>query len=138
MAKAATIEALQAAFEEHLEQTKVHVERLEQIFSELDKAARAEHCKAMGGLIKEGSDLLEEDGTPIVKAEVLIGAAQRVEHYDISGFGTARTLAELLGQEKAVDLLQQTLDEEKETDEKLTQLAMSEISPEASQEAQEK
>ena len=100
MAKAATIEALQAAFEEHLEQTKVHVERLEQIFSELDKAARAEHCKAMGGLIKEGSDLLEEDGTPIVKDAVLIGAAQRVEHYDISAYGTARTLAELQGRKK--------------------------------------
>jgi ferritin-like metal-binding protein YciE len=131
MAKGATSESLSAAFEEHLEQTKGHVERLEQIFEMLGKAARAEHCKAMEGLIEEGSDLLEEDGEPMVKDAALIGAAQRVEHYEISGYGTARTLAELLGQDKAAKLLQQTLDEEKETDEKLTELAMSEINVEA-------
>ncbi len=137
MAKGATSDALRAAFEEHLGQTKEHVSRLEQIFQLLDKAARAEHCKAMEGLIEEGSDLLEEEGSAMVKDAALIGAAQRVEHYEISAYGTARTLAELLGNADAVKLLQLTLDEEKETDEILTQLAMSEINVEAEQKATE-
>jgi ferritin-like metal-binding protein YciE len=85
----------------------------------------------MEGLIEEGADLLKEEGADQVKDAALIGAAQRVEHYEIAAYGTARTLAELLGHQKAVDMLQQTLNEEKETDEKLTQLAMSEINPEA-------
>jgi ferritin-like metal-binding protein YciE len=131
MAKGAANGALRGAFEEHLEQTKGHIERLEQIFKLLDKPARAEHCKAMEGLVEEGSDLLEEDGLPVVKDAALIGAAQRVEHYEIAAYGTTRTLAELLGHNEAVELLQQTLDEEKETDEKLTQLAMSEINVDA-------
>lgn len=131
MAKGASSEALKAAFQEHLEQTKGHVGRLEEIFKLLDKSARAEHCKGMEGLVEEGSKLLEEEGAPTVKDAALIGAAQRVEHYEISAYGTARTLAELLGNKQAADLLQQTLDEEKETDEKLTQLAMSEINIEA-------
>jgi ferritin-like metal-binding protein YciE len=126
MAKGASSEALRAAFEEHLEQTKNHVKRLEEIFATIDAAPRAEHCKAMEGLIEEGSDLLEEEGAPYVKDAALIGAAQRVEHYEISAYGTTRTLAELIGNQKAADLLQQTLDEEKETDEKLTELALSE------------
>lgn len=127
MAKGAASESLRVAFEEHLEQTKIHVERLETIFENLGKAARAEHCKAMEGLIEEGADLLEEEGTPTVKDAALIGAAQRVEHYEISGYGTARAIAEILGHSEAVELLQQTLDEEKETDAKLTEIAMSEI-----------
>lgn len=127
MAKGAASESLRVAFEEHLEQTKIHVERLETIFEKLGKAARAEHCKAMEGLIEEGADLLEEEGTPTVKDAALIGAAQRVEHYEISGYGTARAIAEILGHSEAVELLQQTLDEEKETDAKLTEIAMSEI-----------
>jgi ferritin-like metal-binding protein YciE len=131
MAKGTASEALRSAFEEHLEQTKVHVERLEKIFSLIDKAARAEHCKAMEGLIEEGSELLEEEGAAPVKDAALIGAAQKVEHYEISGYGTARTLAELLGNDEAMQLLQQTLDEEKETDAKLTELAMSEVNAEA-------
>lgn len=131
MAKGASSEALREGFEEHLEQTKGHVERLEQVFERLDKSPRAEHCKAMEGLIEEGSELLEEDGDPRVKDAALIAAAQRIEHYEISGYGTARTLAELLGLDKAVDLLQQTLDEEKATDEKLTELAVSEVNVEA-------
>jgi ferritin-like metal-binding protein YciE len=135
MAKGAANESLRAAFEEHLEQTKVHVERLESVFATLDKAARAEHCKAMEGLIEEGAELLEEEGSPTVKDAALIGAAQKVEHYEISGYGTARTLAELLGNNKAVKLLQQTLDEEKETDEKLTDLALSEVNAEAQEAA---
>jgi ferritin-like metal-binding protein YciE len=127
MAKGAANENLKAAFQEHLEQTRGHVERLEQIFEMLDKSARAEHCKAMEGLIEEGADLLEEEGDEVVKDAALIGAAQRVEHYEIAAYGTARTLAELLGLTKAAKLLQQTLDEEKETDERLTQLALSEV-----------
>ncbi len=132
MAKGAANEQLRSAFEEHLEQTKTHVERLEQIFSALGKAARAEHCKGMEGLIEEGSELLEEDADATVKDAALIGAAQKVEHYEISGYGTARTLAELLGHKEAIELLQQTLDEEKETDQKLTQLALSELRVEES------
>ena len=127
MAKGASNDQLRGAFEEHLEQTKTHVERLEQIFSNLGKAARAEHCKGMEGLIEEGADLLEQDADAAVKDAALIGAAQRVEHYEIAGYGTARTLAELLGHQEAVDLLQQTLDEEKETDQRLTKLALSEL-----------
>jgi ferritin-like metal-binding protein YciE len=127
MAKGASNDQLRGAFEEHLEQTKTHVERLEQIFSTLGKAARAEHCKGMEGLISEGSDLLEEDADAMVKDAALIGAAQKVEHYEISGYGTARSLAELLGHDEAVRLLQQTLDEEKETDQKLTKLATTEL-----------
>jgi len=131
MAKGATSESLKASIEEHLEQTKEQVERLEQIFESLDKAPRAEHCKAMEGLIEEGADLLKEDGEPSVKDAALIGAAQKIEHYEISAYGTARTIAELLGLDEAVELLQQTLDEEKETDQKLTELAMSEVNVEA-------
>jgi ferritin-like metal-binding protein YciE len=131
MAKGAASDTLRTAFEEHLEQTKTHVERLEKVFTMADRPARAEHCKAMEGLIEEGSDLLKEDGDAAVKDAALIAAAQKVEHYEISGYGTARALAELLGMQQAVDLLQQTLDEEKTTDEKLTELAMSEVNPEA-------
>nr|AXL05485.1 hypothetical protein AYO47_08440 [uncultured bacterium] len=131
MAKGATSEELRAAFEEHLEQTKGQVARLEQVFALVDKSPRAEHCKAMESLIEEGAELLEEDGDPAVKDAALIGAAQKVEHYEISGYGTARSLAELLGLDQAVKLLQESLDEEKETDLKLTDLAMSEINPEA-------
>jgi ferritin-like metal-binding protein YciE len=130
-AKGANSPALQSAIKDHLEQTKGHVERLEKIFEQLGKSPRAEHCKAMEALIEEGSDLLEEEGSPSVKDAALIGAAQRVEHYEIAAYGTTRTLAELLGHNEAVDLLQQTLDEEKTTDEKLTELATSEINPEA-------
>jgi len=133
MAKGAASDALREAFQEHLEQTKTHVERLEQIFKLLDKAPRAEHCKAMEGLIEEGAYLLEEEGVDAVKDAALIGAAQRVEHYEIAAYGTTRTLAELLGHDKAVKLLQKTLDEEKETDEKLTELATSEVNVEASE-----
>lgn len=135
MAKGASSDALRSAIEEHLEQTKGQVERLEQIFASLDKSARAEHCKAMEGLIEEGSDLLDEEGSPMVKDAALIGAAQRVEHYEIAAYGTARALAQLLGQDKAAELLQQTLDEEKAADEKLNELAKSEINPEAAHES---
>jgi len=133
MAQGASSEALQEAFEEHLEQTKLQLERLEHVFLTLDKAARAEHCKAMEALIQEGAKLLEQQGGAAVKDAALIGAAQKIEHYEISGYGTARTLAELLGHADIVKVLQQTLDEEKITDEKLTELALSEINAEAAE-----
>ena len=131
MAKGASSDALRSAIEEHLEQTKTHVDRLEKAFSVLNKTPRAEHCKGMEGLIEEGSKLLDEEGSPSVKDAALIGAAQRVEHYEIAAYGTARALAELLGKNDIVSLLQETLNEEKQTDEKLTELAQSEVNVEA-------
>ena len=123
MAEGASSEELRNAFEEHLEQTKGHVQRLEQIFEKLGEKAKGEKCKGMEGLVKEGNEVLQEDMADSVKDAAIIGAAQRVEHYEIAAYGTARTFASLLGEDEAVELLEQTLEEEKETDEKLTQLA---------------
>ncbi|MDR3623444.1 MAG: ferritin-like domain-containing protein [Paludisphaera borealis] len=131
MAKAASSPDLQAAFKEHLEQTKVHVERLEQIFEQLGTSPKGKTCKAMEGLVEEGSELMEEDAEPEVLDAGLIAAAQRVEHYEIAAYGTVRTYAELLKEKKAVGLLQETLDEEGETDKKLTELATSLVNLEA-------
>jgi len=123
LAEASNSEELRDAFEEHLEQTKGHAHRLETIFESFGQKAKAKKCKGMEGLIKEGSEQIDEDMDPDVKDAALIAAAQRVEHYEISGYGTARTFANQLGEEKAASLLQQTLDEEKETDAKLNDLA---------------
>ena len=131
MAKAASHEELTAGFEEHLTQTEEHIERLETILEALGESTRGDKCKAMEGLIAEGQDLMEEDATPDVMDAALIAAAQKVEHYEIASYGTVRTWAEMLGEEEAVNLLQQTLDEEIETDEKLTELAESTINVEA-------
>jgi len=131
MAKAASSEELKGAFEKHLEQTKGHVERLEQVFEELDESPKGKTCRAMKGLIQEGSELLEQDGDESVRDAGIIVAAQKVEHYEIAGYGSARTFAHLLGRNKAAELLQNTLDEESETDELLTRLAESVINPEA-------
>jgi ferritin-like metal-binding protein YciE len=125
MIKSANSDELRGAFEEHLEQTKVHVERLDQIFGDLNASPRGKKCKGMEGLIEEGKELLEEDIEPEVLDAGMIAAAQRVEHYEIAGYGTVRTYAELLGMDEAANLLQQTLDEEKETDRKLTSIAES-------------
>jgi ferritin-like metal-binding protein YciE len=125
MAEASNSDDLRQGFEEHLEQTKDHVQRLEMIFEELGEKAKGEKCKGMEGLVKEGSEVLDEDMQEDVKDAAIIAAAQRVEHYEISGYGTVRTFANLLGEGEAVSLLQKTLDEEKETDAKLTQLAES-------------
>lgn len=131
MAKAAASEELKEAFELHRSQTEQQLERLEKVF-ELIQAKPGRHkCKAMEGLIEEGKEILEEDADPMVKDAALIAAAQRVEHYEIAGYGTARTYAEMLGIHEAADLLQQTLDEEKLTDIKLTEIAMSQINPAA-------
>jgi ferritin-like metal-binding protein YciE len=132
MAKAATNEELRSGFEEHLEQTKGHVSRLEQIFEDLDEKPTGKKCAGMQGLVKEGGEMIDEDFEGPVKDAGLIGAAQRVEHYEIAAYGTVRAFAEILGEQTAVELLDQTLVEEKETDEKLTKLA-SEINPEANQ-----
>jgi ferritin-like metal-binding protein YciE len=132
MARAASNEELRSGFEEHLEQTKGHVSRLEQIFEDLDEKPTGKKCAGMEGLVKEGSEMVGEDFEGPVKDAGLIGAAQRVEHYEIAAYGTVRAFAETLGEQKAVELLSQTLEEEKETDEKLTKLA-SEINVEANQ-----
>ena len=131
MAKATSHEELSAAFEEHLAQTEVHMERLEKILKELGESTKGDKCKGMEGLIAEGSKMMEEDATPDVLDAALIGAAQKVENYEIASYGTVRTYAEMLGEDDAAELLQQTLDEEVETDEKLTELAESSINAEA-------
>lgn len=131
MAKAATSEKLRAGLQEHLEQTEGHVERLEKIFQSLGVAARGVKCAAMEGLVEEGAETIAEDAEPAVKDAALIMAAQKVEHYEIATYGTLATFAELLGNSAAAELLELTLQEEKDTDEKLTELAESEINIQA-------
>ena len=123
MAKAATSAELKRAFESHLKETKVHVERLEEVFASLDEAAKGKKCKAMEGLVEEGAEWMEEDADPDVMDAGLIACAQRVEHYEMAGYGCVRTYAQVLGETKAAKLLQKTLDEEGAADKKLTQLA---------------
>jgi ferritin-like metal-binding protein YciE len=136
MAKAATHEDLKNAFEEHLEQTKEHVSRLEQIAEACECGLKGTRCKAMEGLIAEGSELISEDADNNVRDAALIGAAQRVEHYEIAGYGTARALAECLGYADAAETLNETMEEERATDEKLTELAESGINAEAGEAGQ--
>ena len=131
MAKAAQAEELKNAFTAHLEETRGQVARLDTIFEQLEVSPRGKKCKAMEGLIEEGKELIEEDAEPSVKDAGLIGAAQKVEHYEIAGYGTARTIAELLGHNDIAKLLQETLDEEGMADKKLTDLAESVINIEA-------
>jgi ferritin-like metal-binding protein YciE len=131
MAKGASSEELKLAFENHLDQTKVHVERLEEIFERLDETPKGKTCQAMKGLVEEGSEILGEDGEESVLDAGIIAAAQKVEHYEIAGYGTVRTFARLLGEDEAAELLQETLDEEGETDKLLTQLAQEIVNPEA-------
>lgn len=123
IAEAASSEDLRAGFEEHLEQTKEHVARLEKIFKALGESPKGKKCKGMEGLIKEGGEMIEENPAAEELDAGLISAAQRVEHYEIAGYGCVRTYAKLLGEDEAESLLRQTLDEEKATDEKLTELA---------------
>jgi ferritin-like metal-binding protein YciE len=123
MARAAHDAELRMGFAEHLQQTKHHVERIEQAMKKLGATPRGRTCKAMQGLLEEGGDTIHEDASPEVKDAALIAAAQRVEHYEIAGYGTARTYAELLELEDVVELMQQTLDEEAETDKRLSILA---------------
>jgi ferritin-like metal-binding protein YciE len=127
MAKSAKNEQLAAGFKEHLEQTKEHAARIEKILDEHQQSTRGSRCKAMEGLIAEGAEMIEERAEPAVKDAGLISAAQRVEHYEIAGYGTARTYAEMLGDNEGARLLQATLSEETETDQKLSKLAKSSI-----------
>jgi ferritin-like metal-binding protein YciE len=131
MAKAANSPELKRAFERHLEETKRQVERLDQIGEALDVRMSGKKCKGMEGLIEEGKEIMSEDLEEDALDAGLIGAAQKVEHYEIAAYGTARAHANMLGLNKIAKLLQQTLDEEGATDKKLTQLAESIINVEA-------
>ncbi len=123
MAKAANSKALQNGFNKHLKQTEGHVSRLEKVFEELGVSPRGKKCKAMEGLIEEGQEVIDEDAAPSVKDAALIATAQRVEHYEMAGYGCVRTYANLLNHKRAATLLQQTLNEEGDTDKALTKLA---------------
>jgi ferritin-like metal-binding protein YciE len=126
MAKAASSEELKQAFEKHLEQTETHVERLEQVFEELGQNPKGKTCHGMKGLIEEGSEMLQKDGEESVLDAGIIVAAQKVEHYEIAGYGSVRTFAQLLGRNEAVELLQTTLNK----------LAESIVNPEAHMETE--
>ncbi len=131
MAKAATAPQLATAFTEHLAETKTQIERLETIFTELEINPKGKTCKAMAGLLEEGAEAISEDADPCVRDAALIAAAQRVEHYEMAGYGCVRTFARLLGNEDAAELLQTTLDEEGSADKRLTDLAESVINSDA-------
>ena len=131
MVKAATNPKLKKAFNAHLKQTERHIKRLERIFKELDESPRGKKCVGMEGLLKEGAELIKEKPEPEVLDAGLIAAAQHVEHYEIAGYGCVRTWARQLGEDRQAELLQETLDEEEQTDRLLTGLAESEINVEA-------
>jgi ferritin-like metal-binding protein YciE len=134
MAKKAANPELRRAFENHLEETRQQAQRLEQIADEMDFSIRGKKCKGMEGLLEEGKEVMQEFDEDTLDAG-MIGAAQKVEHYEIAGYGTARTHASMLGLKRVAKLLQQTLDEEAKTDKKLSQLAENAINIEALQEA---
>jgi ferritin-like metal-binding protein YciE len=127
MADAAANKQLKAAFQHHLRETERHVTRLEKVFSIIGMTPKRETCEAMKGLIAEGDEAVNAAGDPDVRDAALIAAAQRVEHYEIAGYGTVRTLAEQLGSQEAARILQETLDEERACDKKLTEIAESRI-----------
>jgi ferritin-like metal-binding protein YciE len=131
MAEAAHNSDLKNAFHQHLRQTREHVTRLERVFSSLGEKPEGQTCHGMKGLIKEGQEMIKAKGDPDVIDAGLIAAAQRVEHYEIAGYGTVRAYAETLGAEAAVSSLEKTLQEEEATDDKLTELAESHINVEA-------
>lgn len=133
MAEAATNKELKSAFQKHLRETEQHVTRLEKVFSMIGKAPRSETCEAMKGLIAEGNEAIKAGGDDSVRDAALIAAAQRVEHYEMAGYGTVRTLAEELGQKEIARILQQTLDEEGACDKTLTEIAESRINARAAQ-----
>jgi ferritin-like metal-binding protein YciE len=133
MAEASASPDLRSAFQEHLKQTKGHIQRLEQVFSEAGKKAGGETCEAMQGLIEEGEEIIDEMVESAVRDAGLIAAADRVEHYEMAGYGTARMIAEALGLTKSANLLQQTLDEEKKAADKLMRIAEEKILQEAMQ-----
>ena len=137
MAKEATNEELRAAVEQHLDQTQTQIERLEQIFEELGEKAKGTKCEATKGLIEEAKSLMEDAQDDDTRDAAIIAAAQKIEHYEIATYGTLRTYAELLGFDEQAELLQETLDEEKETDENLTELAVTCINIEAAEDDSE-
>jgi ferritin-like metal-binding protein YciE len=123
LAKAADSDELRSGIEAHLEQTKGHAQRLEQIFESMGEQAKAKKCKGIEGIINEAAETLEEDFEGAVMDAAIIASAQRAEHYEIAAYGSVRSFAEQLGETKAASLLQQTLNEEKEADEKLTKMS---------------
>ena len=133
MAKKATSDDLVKALESHLEETKGHVERCEQIFEIMGKPARAKKCEAMEGLIKEAQEIMESTEEGVVRDAGIIAAGQKVEHYEIASYGTMRAFAKILGENEIMSLLEQTLNEEKQADEKLTEVAESSINLEAAE-----
>jgi ferritin-like metal-binding protein YciE len=131
MASAANNPNLKNAFNQHLRQTREQITRLDRIFSALGERPEGQTCQGMKGLLKEGEEMIKAKGDPDVIDAGLIAAAQRVEHYEIAGYGTVRTYAEMLGAEEAVRMLEKSLQEEEETDDKLTELAESQVNVEA-------
>jgi ferritin-like metal-binding protein YciE len=131
MAKAALSEKLRTAFEDHLTVTHGHVERLEDAFQELGEKPKRKKCKAMEGLIEEGAEVIKKKGLPEVKDVALIGAAQRVEHYEMAAYGSTRAIAESLELTTIAELLQQTLDEERDADTELNNLALNQVNSDA-------
>ena len=131
MMKAASSPDLRAAFETHIEETREQVARLEQVFASLEEKVKGKHCDGVAGIIEEGKSVMEEEFDDTTMDACLIAAAQRVEHYEMAAYGTLVAWAQAMGHTEAVDLLQQTLDEEKATDEKLTEIAESGINQEA-------
>jgi len=124
MAKAAGQDDLKNTFTRHLEETRRHAQRIEEMMAKLGESPRGKKCKAMEGLLEEGREIIESDASPAIKDLALIAAAQKVEHYEIAGYGCARTLADLIGESELADTLQETLDEEGTTDKLLTEAAM--------------
>jgi ferritin-like metal-binding protein YciE len=131
MVKAAASDELRAAFEEHLEQTREQVSRLEQVFASIGEKARGKHCDGMAGIIEEGKSIMEEDFDDVTMDACLVASAQRVEHYEMAAYGTLVAWAQAMGHSDAAELLEQTLEEEKATDQKLTELAEGGINEEA-------
>lgn len=127
MADHAQANELKQSFKDHLEMTRGQITRLDDIFKELKMPAKGKHCKGMEGLLKEGEEVIKEEMEPGVKDAALIAAAQKVEHYEISGYGTARSYAQALGHQRIADMLDKTANEEGETDKKLTTIAESRI-----------
>ncbi len=135
MAKAASSSDLRSAFEDHLEQTQGHIERLEQVFAQLEEKVRGKHCEGVAGIIEEGKSIMEEDFDETTMDACLIAAGQRAEHYEMAAYGTLVAWARAMGHTEAADLLEQTLDEEKAADKKLTSLAEGGINQEAAEAA---
>jgi ferritin-like metal-binding protein YciE len=131
MAKKASSEELRQAFEEHLRQTEQQIERLEEVFEQLELPARGKKCEGMRGLLEEGQAMMSEAGDDATRDALMIASAQKVEHYEIAAYGTLRTWANLLGKSEVAGLLEETLEEEKETDQRLTGIAESLVNPEA-------